>query len=196
MISLPEIRSALQGSWLLFKNRPEGLRYFDLSISGFWRSFGAILPLTPLFVLTALAERKLVIEEAELDPEILANAYWPAQFTSYLVDWVTLPLILAALAGPLGISKGYVPFIVARNWTSLLASLFYVVPALLYLLGVIPSGILVLLSLVALMVIIRYRYIVARMVLECTVSVAVGLVILDIVLSILIGELASRLWGF
>jgi len=196
MISVPEVRSALQGSWLLFKNRPEGLRYFDMSINGFWRSFGAILPLAPLFVLTALAERKLIIEEASLDPQVLANTFWQAQITSYLIDWVTLPLVLAALAGPLGISKGYVPFVVARNWTSLLAAVFYVVPAVLFLLGIIPSGFLVLLSLAALVVIIRYRYIVTRMVLACPVSVAVGIVILDIVLSILIGELASRLWGF
>ncbi|WP_213217829.1 hypothetical protein [Roseibium polysiphoniae] len=192
MLSGQEIARALQGSWMLLRNRPEGMRGFDLSIDGFWRSFAVIFLLVPLFVVSSLAERKLLLDETEFLP---AGAFWLAQFTSLGLDWVALPLLLAGLAKPLGISAGYVPFIVARNWTSLLAALPYVFVGLLYLAGLIAPGIMVLLSLVTLIVVIWYRFIIARVALQASMSMTIGVVILDIILSLLIGELAGRIWG-
>ncbi|MBS8262520.1 hypothetical protein DYI23_20005 [Roseibium polysiphoniae] len=168
------------------------MRGFDLSIDGFWRSFAVIFLLVPLFVVSSLAERKLLLDETEFLP---AGAFWLAQFTSLGLDWVALPLLLAGLAKPLGISAGYVPFIVARNWTSLLAALPYVFVGLLYLAGLIAPGIMVLLSLVTLIVVIWYRFIIARVALQASMSMTIGVVILDIILSLLIGELAGRIWG-
>ncbi|MBD8878299.1 hypothetical protein [Roseibium polysiphoniae] len=192
MLSGQEIARALQGSWMLLRNRPEGMRGFDLSIEGFWRSFAVVFLLVPLFVVSSLAERKLLLDETDFLP---AGAFWLAQFTSLGLDWVALPLLLAGLAKPLGISAGYVPFIVARNWTSLLAALPYVFVGLLYLAGLIAPGIMVLLSLVTLIVVIWYRFIIARVALQASMSMTIGVVILDIILSLLIGELAGRIWG-
>ncbi|WP_289035319.1 hypothetical protein [uncultured Roseibium sp.] len=192
MLSGQEIARALQGSWMLLRNRPEGMRGFDLSIEGFWRSFAVVFLLVPLFVVSSLAERKLLLDETDFLP---AGAFWLAQFTSLGLDWVALPLLLAGLAKPLGISAGYVPFIVARNWTSLLAALPYVFVGLLYLAGLIAPGIMVLLSLVTLIVVIWYRFIIARVALQASMSMTIGVVILDIILSLLIGELSGRIWG-
>ncbi|MEP4029798.1 hypothetical protein [Roseibium polysiphoniae] len=192
MLSGQEIARALQGSWMLLRNRPEGMRGFDLSIEGFWRSFAVVFLLVPLFVVSSLAERKLLLDETDFLP---AGAFWLAQFTSLGLDWVALPLLLAGLAKPLGISAGYVPFIVARNWTSLLAALPYVFVGILYLAGLIAPGIMVLLSLVTLIVVISYRFIIARVALQASMSMTIGVVILDIILSLLIGELAGRIWG-
>jgi hypothetical protein len=111
------------------------------------------------------------------------------------IDWVTLPLILALIAGPIGISRQYVPFIVVRNWTSILASMPYLAIALLYLTGIIPSGIMVLLSFTCLIVVLWYRFLIARIALQASVSMAIGIVFLDILLSLVIGELTGRLWA-
>lgn len=196
MISSSEIRAALDGSWLLLRNQPQGMSYFDQSLQGFWRSFQVIFLLIPVFFVSALAEKKLLISEnvvfAEVFPE---NTYWFAQFLSLGIDWVTLPVLLALLAGPIGISNQYVPFIVVRNWTSLLASIPYLITGLLYLLGIIPSGIMVLLSFTCLIVVLWYRFLVARIALQASVSLAIGIVFLDILLSLIIGELAGRLWA-
>lgn len=195
MISSSEIRAALDGSWLLLRSDSRGMAYFDQSLQGFWRSFQVIFLLIPVFVVSALAEKKLLISEnvifAEAFPE---NAYWLAQFLSLGIDWVTLPLLLALLAGPIGISSQYVPFIVARNWTSLLASIPYLLTGFLYLVGIIPAGIMVLLSFTCLIVVLWYRFLVARIALQASASLAIGIVFLDVLLSLVIGELAGRLW--
>jgi hypothetical protein len=196
MLSAGEIARALQGSWLLLWNRPEGMRAFDLSIDGFWRSFAVIVLLVPMFVISSLAERQLLIDETAFQADTFpAGTYWLAQFTSLGLDWIALPVLLAGLASPLGISRNYVPFIVARNWSSLLAAVPYVLVGLLYLAGLIAAGIMVLLSLVTLVIVIWYRFLIARIALQASISMALGVVVLDIVLSLLVGELAGRLWG-
>ncbi|MEC9470098.1 MAG: hypothetical protein VYA18_10295, partial [Pseudomonadota bacterium] len=126
MISKVEIRAALDGSWLLLRNRPEGMAFFDQSIQGFWRSFSVIFLLVPVYVVSCLAEKRLFFAENLYHPDAFPNgSYWFAQFLGMGVDWLALPLLLALLAAPIGISNRYVSFIVVRNWTSLLASVPY-----------------------------------------------------------------------
>jgi len=196
MISGQEIARALTGSWLLFRNRPEGLHWFDRSIEGFWRSFGVFFLLVPLFGISGLAERKLILEETELVAEMFPDgSYWMAQLTTFGLDWILLPVVLALLARPIGISRGYVAFVIARNWTSLLAAVPYVVAGLLYLAGIISSGIMVLMSLCALAVVLWYRFNIARITLQASISMALGIIVLDTVLSLVISEAVGRLWN-
>ena len=190
-----EIRAALDGSWLLLRNRPEGMTFFDQSIHGFWRSFQVIFLLVPVFLLAGLSEQRLYFAENMYHPEgFPSRAFWTAQAFGLGVDWVALPIILAALAAPIGISHRYVPFIVVRNWTSVLASIPFMINYMLFLLGIIPPGIAVLFSLTCVLVVLWYRYLVARIALQATISLAVGIVVLDILLSLVIAEIVGILW--
>lgn len=192
-----ELRFSLKGAWLLLFNRPEGMGYFDLSINGFWRSFGVAVFLLPAFFITSVAEWQLIISETGLLAEDLpASAYWFAQTLNFGIDWLAFPFLFALLAGPLGYSRSYVPFIITRNWASLIATLPYALAALLYVVGMIPAGIMVLFSLAGLMVVGWYHFRIARIALGATVSAATGIVILDFVLSLLISEISGRLLGF
>ncbi|MBO6754920.1 MAG: hypothetical protein JJ902_01210 [Roseibium sp.] len=196
MITLGEIARSLQGSWLLLKNRPDALKWFDLSLGGFWRSFGVVFLLLPMFWASSVAEKKLLLSETGLVESAFPNAnFWAAQFTALGLDWIALPLLLAALAGPLGISRFYVPFIAVRNWSSLLISFPYLAVALLYLAGVVSGGMMVLLSLSILVAVLWYRYLIARITLQAGMGLAIGIVMLDIVLSLLIREMVGRIWG-
>lgn len=104
MISKVEIRAALDGSWLLLRNRPEGMAFFDQSIQGFWRSFSVIFLLVPVYVVSCLAEKRLFFAENLYHPDAFPNgSYWFAQFLGMGVDWLALPLLLALLAAPIGI---------------------------------------------------------------------------------------------
>ena len=196
MISMSEIRAALDGSWLLLRNRPEGMAFFDQSIQGFWRSFRVVFLLLPVFLVSGLAEKQFYFSENLYHPEGFPDsAFWTAQLFGLGVDWVALPIILAALAAPIGISQRYVPFIVVRNWTSLLASVPYLVTYLLFLLGIIPPGIAVLLSFSCLVAVLWYRYLVARIALQATISLAIGIVVLDILLTLVIAQVVGNLWS-
>ncbi|MCV0429685.1 MAG: hypothetical protein K5905_29960 [Roseibium sp.] len=196
MISMSEIRAALDGSWLLLRNRPEGMAFFDQSIQGFWRSFGVVVLLLPVFLVSGLAEKQFYFSENLYHPEgFPEGAFWTAQLFGLGIDWVALPIILALLAAPIGISQRYVPFIVVRNWTSLLASVPYLVTYLLFLLGIIPPGIAVLLSFSCLVAVLWYRYLVARIALQATISLAIGIVVLDILLTLVISQVVGNLWS-
>ncbi|MBD8892305.1 hypothetical protein IG616_12155 [Labrenzia suaedae] len=173
------------------------MSYFDLSLPGFWRSFGVVVFLLPAFFITSIAEWQLILAETGLAAEDLpAEAYWLAQSLNFGIDWVTFPFLFALLAGHLGYSRTFVPFIIARNWASLISTAPYALAALLYVTGAIPAGIMVLFSLAGLMVVAWYHFRVARIALGATVSAATGIVILDFVLSLLISELSGRLLGF
>lgn len=196
LIGLGEIRAALDGSWLLLRNRPEGMAFFDQSIQGFWRSFGVVVLLIPAFLVARLSVRKLFFEQNLYHPDMFPNgAYWFAHTLGLAADWLLFPVLLAALALPLGISRRYVPFIVARNWTSLLASTPYLVIYSLFLLGILSTELTVFLSYLLLPVIIWYSYLVTRIALQASLSLAVGIVILDFVLSLLIDQAVGHLWG-
>lgn len=196
MISLNEVRAALDGSWLLLRNRPEGMGYFDQSIQGFWRSFAVIFLLIPVVLAGGLYEKTAYLSEKVYQPETFPDqAYWVAQFLGVGLNWLALPLILAVLAGPIGISNRYVPFIVARNWTSLLASVPFLVTYLLFLLGLVPIGIAVLLAYTSLFVVIWYSYRVTQIALQASVSLAIGIVVLDTLLMLVFAQLVGRLWA-
>ncbi|MBO0345707.1 hypothetical protein J0X15_10795 [Roseibium sp. CAU 1637] len=180
----------------MFGNRPEGERYFDTSIEGFWRSFQVVILLLPFLILNGLAGQKLIAEEGSVSPEELAASFfWQSQFTGYALDWVTMPILLALLSGVLGISRTFIPYIVVRNWASLLGTFPHTVIAALYLMGAVSSGLMVLMSLSTFVVILWYHFRIARLVLQANISLAFGVVILDVLLSLLVGELVGRFWG-
>ncbi|NVK36226.1 MAG: hypothetical protein HWE23_17210 [Rhodobacteraceae bacterium] len=196
MLSSAEIKRSLKGCWLLFKNQEEGLKLLDTSIEGFWRSFQVFFLLVVPMVIVGLGERKLRLSEVVQDPETFSDGtFWAAQAISLSVDWVTFPAVLMVLARPFGLSAGYVPFIVARNWSSLLIAIPYTVNSLFYLVGFTAPGIMVLFSLSVLVVAIWYRYAVTRMTLGSGVSLSVGIVVLDVVLSLIIGQILGRFFG-
>ncbi|MEM9633494.1 MAG: hypothetical protein AAGA50_19335 [Pseudomonadota bacterium] len=196
LITMSEIRAALDGSMLLLRNRPEGMSFFDQSIQGFWRSFGVVFLLLPLVLVSGLAEKQFYFSENLYHPEGFPDsAFWTAQLFGLGIDWIALPLILAVLAVPIGISHRYVPFIVVRNWTSLLASIPYLITYLMFLLGIISPGIAVLLSFSCLVAVLWYRFLVARIALQATISLAIGIVVLDILLTLVISQLVGIMWG-
>ncbi|WP_298960747.1 hypothetical protein [uncultured Roseibium sp.] len=191
-----EIRAALDGSWLLLRSRPEGMAFFDQSLQGFWRSFLVVFLLVPAFLASGLTEKQLLLSQNLYHPDLFPDsAYWTAQLVGLSMDWFALPLILAVVAVPIGVSHRYVPFIVARNWTSLLASMPYLIIYLLFLMGVLSPAITILLSLSCLLAIVWYRYLIARIALQATISVSIGVVVLDLLLTLVIGQLVGLMWA-
>lgn len=196
MITGREIARTLTGSWLLLKNRPEGMLWFDRSIEGFWRSFGVFFLLLPVVGITGLMERKMYLEETDLTVDIFPDGlFWTSQLTASVLDWILLPVVLAFLARSLGIARGYVDFVIVRNWSSLLVVVPYALAGLLYLAGIIPLGIVFLITVSAFIAILWYKFNIARITLQTGTSMTVGIVVLDMVLSIVIEQAVARMLG-
>jgi len=193
MIS-PQASSALLGALDLFLGRREGLRRFDFSLDGFWRSFGAILYVLPFFAINVAVEHRL------RPPDLMVTG--PSDLVFVLsrlldlgLDWVMMPLLLAAFARNLGIARTYASYIVVRNWASVVMSAPQALIALLAGLGFLPLDFAAILSLAVIGVMLRYHYQIVGATLGGTPAFRAGLVAADLVLSLVLAGVFSRLFG-
>jgi hypothetical protein len=196
VITIPEIQRSLTGAWHIFLGRPDAMRAFDTSSNGFWRSFRAIVLIAPLYFLTALADWQATV--ATMPEGALPfgpGAFWTSKTILLGLDWVTLPILLAWLAGFLGIKDRYTGFIVARNWSTVVAVAPFGAIALLDLIGFLPGETVLIPSLVALVFALRLSYMVARTALNAPVEVAIGYVVFDFLVSLAIVRILGRLFG-
>lgn len=195
MLRRDEIIRSLDGAWRLFLDRPEAMRYFDISLDGFWRSFGAVILVFPAYLLTALMEQQVILTDSIADDAFSGSAFWTNKIAVLGLDWVTLPIILALVAGPLGIGRHYASFIVVRNWCSVLGVAPFGVIAFLFMIGLINIDIANFLSLAALIVVLRYNYLIARRALNVGLGFAIGIVVLDLAISLAIAAFVGSLFA-
>lgn len=195
MISINEVVRGVVGAWRVFIGAPDAMRHFDTSIDGFWRSFLAIIPIAPVYALTSLAEFRATQASLPEGTVLDGGVFFWEQAITLALDWVTLPLLLAALAGFLGFRQTYPAFIVVRNWATVVMIVPFALISLLDALGPLPEDAIVFPSLIALGFALRMMYMAARIALKARWDLAVGIVILDFLTSLLIVTLLARLFG-
>jgi hypothetical protein len=186
MLTREEITRSLTAAWALFLDRPGAMRGFDVSVDGFWRSFAAVILVVPSHALAVLAEREMA---AAMDAAAAVQdgaAFLVQNVLGLGLDWVALPVILALLARPLGIARHYPEFVVARNWGAVIAAVPFGAIGLLIVLGLLGGELANLLMLAALIVVLRYMFIIARRALDASLGFAIGIVVLDFVVSLTI----------
>lgn len=195
MISRDEIVRSLNGAWLLFLDRPDAMRSFDTSYQGFWRSFQAIVLVAPAYALTVLADRRALLANATAEGSFNEAAFMAAKWLTLAFDWITLPLLLAALASFLGIRQGYPGYVVARNWSTVLIVVPFAAIAVVDLTGWLGAQILFVPSVLALAIALRMSYLIARRALAVGIDAAIAFVVLDFLVSLGLARLISRLFG-
>ncbi|OLF81411.1 hypothetical protein AWH62_01700 [Maricaulis sp. W15] len=93
------------GALRLLTFRPGGEAMFDVSLRGFWRSFGAILFALPLAALAHL-------ERQHLGTTVSAETY----FLIFFGTWLSFPLTAALAVAIAGARKRYLHWVVVHNW--------------------------------------------------------------------------------
>ncbi|CAN5152333.1 hypothetical protein BH10PSE9_BH10PSE9_18710 [soil metagenome] len=195
MISRGDAERSLTGVWRIFLNKPDALRFLDTSADGFWRSFGAIMLVAPLYAITALADWRDMHAGSLADDKLTGGSYFVAKLLTLGLDWVTLPALLGLVAGLIGIRRGYPAYVVARNWGTVLTIIPFAGIAVLDLLGILGPGLLFLPSIVALAAALRFSYLVARQTLGVGMDVAIGLVALDFLVSLALVTVIDQIFG-
>lgn len=196
MSFINESMRGLKGAWRLFLGNPDGMRWFDTSFGGFWRSFLAILFVMPIYIPYVLAERRLLIETSGLHEALYPmESFLVVRTIALVIDWIAFPILFAIVAKPLGLESRFVPFIIAHNWAGVIAAMPLVIPAILLGAGMLDQGIAAILVVITLAIVLRYFYMVVRIVLKVPVGTAVGLVMADFLLSLVIGEFFGRIFG-
>ena len=184
----------LSGAWDVMNGRTEGLRKFDLTIDGFWASFGAIGLILPV-ALIALASERVILPAVGGEAVALTGGYVVLRLIAVIVDWLVFPAILALLARPMGIATRYVPYIVARNWAAVLVAAMFAVPHLFHALGVLPTGMLSFILLILFGIAVWFAYIIVRTAMQVPPVLAIPIVVLELASGLFIELFFSRLAG-
>ena len=156
----------------------------DVSVEGFWRSFAAVVLVVPSYAFAVLAERGMA---AAIDPAapVQDGASFIVQSVIGLgLDWLALPVILALLAGRSASPGTTPPSSSPRNWGQVIAAVPFGAIGLLIVLGLVGGELASLLMFAALIVVLRYTSLIARRALEVSLGFAIGIVVLDFVISL------------
>jgi hypothetical protein len=179
---------ALDGALALVVGRPVPPGAFDFSAFGFWSSFAAILLVLPSFAVSVVASAAVV---ARVD-DGSAIAVWPS-LVRQAADWLALPIVLWLLVRPLGLAGRYVPFVVIRNWTLVVLEAVAAVPAFLLNLGLMTDGVFMLAVFAAAVFAYAIEFRIIRGVLARSTTEAVGILVLDIALGLVITLALGRI---
>jgi hypothetical protein len=180
--SLGEIFNAGRGALALAALRPDWTSFFDLTPGGFIRSFFAPALALPLYVFGA----GLVARNLAGTAVVPTAAVWSAGL-AHVIDAAAFPALIAVLARPLRIAKGYGPFIIATNWAWLFLDAILAAASLLAFAG--ADGLMAfwLISLVVVCASIFFTWRAARLLLTPEIAP----VLLIVVLSIAVGAAAE-----
>lgn len=177
----------IAGAWRLARLDANGFRYFDLSESGFWKSFQAAAIAAPLFVLLILLRG----EEHPLSDDPLRAILIEA--IGYAIGWTAYPLAAWYLATALGKGGRYIAYIVAYNWATALQIAAFVPLAALSGSGLLPGTAVVLLALLLTSAVIYYQLFIVRTALGIDVLPALGFVAIDLMLGLAIDAVETSL---
>ena len=185
MPSVAEVSRAIYGAWRLMLFDASGMAFFDTSIDGFRRSFFAAVVVAPAYVLF------VVVGLASAETEVV-DPGWTAlvKCVAYLVGWVAFPIAAVFITQLLGVTGRYVPLIVAYNWSNV-PPLLILLPA--EVLAVAGSGLGETIATFALLFILVYEWFVVRVALDVAPFTAVGIVVIDVLLGLMIQTSATSL---
>lgn len=178
MLTMTETQRSLSGALLVLRGRREGLALLDRSIDGFWRSFAAILLLVPIDAVATLAAVKTNTADGPFAAAFLGSLPLLA------LQWVAFPVVLALLARPLAVTRTFVSYVVARNWTSPIMAVAVTLPLLLQGAGWIPPDGTAFILMVTLVLVLWLHIRIVRIALDVGLQMAVALVALDVVVTI------------
>jgi hypothetical protein len=162
---------------------PDG---FDLSTTGFFRSFFAPLLALPF----ALVVAALALSEGGTEP-LTTHALWAAGL-SHLFAVFAFPALVAAFARPFGLTSGYAAFVVLVNWAGLFINIASCLASPLTLLGVGGFGVF---GFLWMMLFLLQLYLIWRAARE-TLSPDYPPALLMVVLSVAVGVAADQVGGF
>jgi hypothetical protein len=189
MTAWPEARLALTGLWRLAHGDHGGLRCFDRSLDGFWRSFRAAIFCYPLYLVLLLMRVAAADWQSSGGLRILT-----VETIGYIISWTAFPLAMLSVTRWIGRPSRFFDFMVPYNWYQLPQSVLFVLVGLASANGPADSLAIQALGIVAAAAVIGFEWYLARVALAATRSAAALVVLVDLALGALIDWSASSLY--
>ncbi|AMJ63120.1 hypothetical protein [Bosea sp. PAMC 26642] len=193
-LAAEDVARSLRGSWRLMSQGAKALPELDLSSEGFLRSYGAAVLTVPAMVAVLAAERTmsgLPNSEGLFHSTPLVIAVLVSQVAAFLC----VPALLIALAPPLLRSPALSGFIIAWNWTEILAASLLAVPAAVHAIGWSTPTIATMHWLAFAAIVAKLRYATAKATLGAERGVALMIVCASFLGQLGVARLLG-LWGF
>ncbi|MDE0728291.1 MAG: hypothetical protein OSB82_17735 [Alphaproteobacteria bacterium] len=189
-----EVTRSIHGAWRIARMDPDALNYFELSIDGFWRSFVALLVVAPFYIMFLILNHGSQPGlELPTGPVVSTEFYVAVKLIAYIIGWLIFPLVMVPISRLLDLSQSYIPYIIVWNWSNVLV-MAVILPTLLLFPPADQTGAAAKMVLMgAQITMLFYGFLVARAGLRCKILTAVGIVVLDLLLSLMLSLMAGRL---
>ncbi len=187
MIGGQELSRSIFGAWLLARYDRNGAYLFENTAEAFWRSFWAAFIVFPAFAILLMLRSKHV--------DINVGPFWAffIQATAYVTGWVAFPYIMFQVARMFGVGKYFCRYVAAYNWSRVLQIVLMLFVTVLVTSGILPNEVSNLLTIVSIMAILAYEAFVAHAALEVPAAGAIGIVFLDLAVSLALQGWSDRL---
>ena len=185
MLTLAEIGPGVYGAWRLAHFDPNGMRYFDRSMTGFWRSFYVAVLVAPLWI---------IILAVDFAPMHFAGGWARvaiAETIGYVINWVAYPLAAYYLTRFIDRPQEYAGFIVALNWGSLIQLGLQMPAHVIAGTAVVPAGLGEVLVVGTQLVALIYEWFITRTALRLSGFGAIGFVVLDFLIGSVVNEITA-----
>ena len=160
-----EILASLYGAWRLVIRDAGGMRWLNLSVAGFWRSFFAVVLVLPLVM--------VVQSLPPADPDVEAPSL-AALLAETVAAWVIRPFLLLGFALVLRRGNRFAALMIAWNWVSVPETALFSLVVLVIFVAPGLGGILLVLSVAAILAI---DYFVTRTALDVSGGAAFAVVL-------------------
>jgi hypothetical protein len=187
-LTMDEIGRGLSGSVRLLRKDHHGLSQFDVSVAGFWRSFAAIALAAPALVVGVAQAR---IEEGAAGLPVGAPGLVLHESLPFALAWIAFPVAMIFFVRLMGLEQRYVPFVVAYNWTSVVAAGILALPSLFRVVGLATPALAFVFAIGFGVIVAHYRWFMARAALGVSGGLAAVVVAYDFVVTGLAASLVS-----
>lgn len=195
IVTADEVNRSFRGTLDLLHSRADGLKSFDMSERGFWRSFSAIWLTLPAYIVS-LAFERLRLGLLQPDRSLLGNLWIDVVVAlGHVASFVALPLAMIWIARSFNLTRSYVPFVIVTNWITAMGLVVLSVPAMLLLIGWATPSLASIFALAFAVIIVRMQWFATKATLGISSLPALGIVLLGIVLNSCIGSITRGLLG-
>lgn len=192
MIGIGEIVHGLTGAWRIALRDPEAHRHFDISATGFFRSFAALLLTLPILFFTTTTLWRIGQESQMLDIADFTT-FVSIEIGGALLHWIFFLLAMIGVSRHLGLAASFTPYVIVFNWGTLMGWALFALPLVIYMAGIIASPAAVTLTLPVFALFAWYRWQIAREVLGAPPSAALAILVLDVTIGLLTDQGLARL---
>jgi len=186
-LTVREAAYGIYGAWRLLLFDRGGMACFDRTPAGVARSFLLAPFLWPAFIAVMALQFSDDLASAGVVRFLVVETI------AYVIGWTLFPLVMTFVADALGRGGRWLDHIVAYNWSQVVQMAAYLPLLALARSGALPPGLAEGVLGVVGMAMLVYHGFIVRTALEVSVPAAIGVVFLDVVLSVLVSGWAGSL---